>query len=878
MASHRRYLPTSEEEYEINVAAAALSDLSRKKRDQDKTGSQETEVISSKDKKKAKNRGSKRKKTDSADEAKCSQKSKERKEVSRQKRGKGLDKEAGSRTPEDGALTSIKQSSTEVSSLLRGSHHPRLLLPKPASGEVINIPLSVLINRTGFLDPTIVQMKGSVSSESLTTGNESPKKKSLKKSGGKHECPKCGLKTTTRQALWKHKRRKHPLTQEENHQFDNVKCQECDSFSCRSYKALLMHYNKAHLKKLRIQHRQFSSGKEFDDWKKQTERMYGAWFVLSNGLKIYENYTTRYYYCNKSGVSKGKAIRDLKDSSKTNGRCCAYIIKKQDKNSGKVTIEYSLDHVGHTTKMGLSVVTDDVSRIISSANSSGGKVQSLMDEICRTVIRSDCYSSGTVDKDPQSEIRIHIPETQDQMATLTKLMDKLQERQDNPVIIYKPKGDVSFEMSSEDFILGVQTLFQRDMMKKYAKNIVCVNTSQNIPCFKISLMVIDSCGDAVPVGWLLSNKKDRILFKPFLEALRTNCGDLETDILVTNMDSSMYNLWTETFSKPWRKLDCSWYVDDVWRENIFTHVANVEQQLVIYTFLKTLQYEANEITFRKLMQEFLVLLDEVSPGFKQYFTDDFLSHDRCFHWAFCFRTGFLANASQIDDAFHKMVRSFLLANSQTQDVVELFLELLKLSHDGMVEYFTKKVKNGKFLQLEQEMKMNHEKVDEIQEDQWTMKDREWSLMSVNEESIECVVQMITENCQCQLKCGICHVCIHMYNCTCVDFLLSLAGCEHIHAIHMNSEKDTSPLVQPLSIPTEEVEAAAAAVYLTDSTTPIPENPVTNTDENIEQLRSEALEKLKDVEQCLQVTSDLALLTTASDQLRDIAQSFTRDHH
>ena len=47
--------------------------------------------------------------------------------------------------------------------------------------------------------------------------------------------------------------------------------------------------------------------------------------------------------------------------------------------------------------------------------------------------------------------------------------------------------------------------------------------------------------------------------------------------------------------------------------------------------------------------------------------------------------------------------------------------------------------------------------------------------------------MECELCQelCQLICKDCEVCIHMYSCTCLDFLLNYTMCKHIHLVAIN---------------------------------------------------------------------------------------------
>ena len=65
-------------------------------------------------------------------------------------------------------------------------------------------------------------------------------------------------------------------------------------------------------------------------------------------------------------------------------------------------------------------------------------------------------------------------------------------------------------------------------------------------------------------------------------------------------------------------------------------------------------------------------------------------------------------------------------------------------------------------------------------------DHEWKIKS-GEAKWEYTVTMECEQCQelCQLICKDCEVCIHMYSCTCLDFLINYTMCKHIHLVAIN---------------------------------------------------------------------------------------------
>ena len=61
------------------------------------------------------------------------------------------------------------------------------------------------------------------------------------------------------------------------------------------------------------------------------------------------------------------------------------------------------------------------------------------------------------------------------------------------------------------------------------------------------------------------------------------------------------------------------------------------------------------------------------------------------------------------------------------------------------------------------------------------RDEEWSVQSADQKQEYTVLQE-NETCptNCQLLCKECAVCIHMYSCTCMDFVINHTICKHIH--------------------------------------------------------------------------------------------------
>lgn len=85
----------------------------------------------------------------------------------------------------------------------------------------------------------------------------------------------------------------------------------------------------------------------------------------------------------------------------------------------------------------------------------------------------------------------------------------------SPVILFKSQGDEQPEfmdnVGTDDFIIGLQTEFQRDMQRQHSHVCICMDSTHrtNMYDFKlITLLVLDNYGEGIPVAWAISNRED----------------------------------------------------------------------------------------------------------------------------------------------------------------------------------------------------------------------------------------------------------------------------------------------------------------------------------------------------------------------------------
>lgn len=421
---------------------------------------------------------------------------------------------------------------------------------------------------------------------------------------------------STRQALWKHKKRKHPeANNDESKNKNSLHCMDCD-FRCPKVVDLIKHYESHHDQKLSLRTQDFVTEGEFLIWKEEEEKRTKASFVQHCGPRQRENAVVQYFYCNRSGffVTKGEGKRNLKrqGSSKIGATCPAFIKFTLDRGTSRGTAEYCLDHT-HPCDYAHLRLSEGVQRRVATHLAKGVKIEAILDDVRCSAQASD-RDAYIVRKDVHNikhrigNFSVDVKERQTENVTcLSMLVHEMSSQKFSPILYYKGQGVESDRHDVNDILIGIQTEFQKDMFLKYGKNCVCIDSlheTSQYDYFLIIVMVIDGMGEILPVAWLISNKEDSCALTTFFQALKERIGNFETDILMSDSASAFYNAWISVFPTPKRRSHCSWQIDKCGRKNLQTHIPESKFGEKEHPYLKTFNYGLNEQKFRKMIQEF----------------------------------------------------------------------------------------------------------------------------------------------------------------------------------------------------------------------------------------------------------------------------------
>lgn len=521
-----------------------------------------------------------------------------------------------------------------------------------------------------------------------------------------------------------------------------------------------------------------------------------SWFVKQRGDRRTKHHKTSWFYCNRTGEyeSKGNGKRSLKSqgTSKTGCSCPAFLTARTDATTGEVTAEFCLSHVGHGKDIAHSRISKEMRSRIAAKLAQGVNMNSIMD-----FIRDS--QAGPLTRDHlTTRLDLHNIKHQYNISCMQKDHDdansvlywvaEMEREEHNPVLCFKSQGESSNHAGIEtnDFLLGIQTEFQQDMFVKYATKLVCADATHGTNAYDfqlITVLVIDDYDEGIPVAWLISNKESADVLRVFFTSIKERCGDVKTEIFMSDDAEAYHNAWVSSFPRPEKKLLCSWHVDRSWRRKINEHIKDKEQQAEVYAALKSLQNETNEAGFRRSLQNVLAWLREISEAMASYFEKAYARRPR--EWASCFRVGTRANTNMFVESFHRTLKEVYFERKQNRRVDHLLFKLRKISRDKAYEQWIKAEK-GKATVRQRENMKRHKQAESVPANALSRKDTDcWEVQSLKEKGKVHLVRRISSSlCTCLMQCSSCMACVHSFDCTCLDYAIRAVVCTHIHAVSM----------------------------------------------------------------------------------------------
>ena len=125
----------------------------------------------------------------------------------------------------------------------------------------------------------------------------------------------------------------------------------------------------------------------------------------------------------------------------------------------------------------------------------------------------------------------------------------------NPILYFKPQGETQPDnmdnVGNDDFLLGIQTDFQRDMLVKYGGECICMDSTHGTNAYDfnlITVLVVDGFGEGIPVAWAVANREDATILVELLKSIKERTGPLQPRWFMSDDANQYFNAWKGIFS------------------------------------------------------------------------------------------------------------------------------------------------------------------------------------------------------------------------------------------------------------------------------------------------------------------------------------------
>ena len=347
----------------------------------------------------------------------------------------------------------------------------------------------------------------------------------------------------------------------------------------------------------------------------------------------------------------------------------------------------------------------------------------------------------------------------------------------DPILLYKPQGNTS-DLSAvciDDFILCIQTNFQKDCFTRFAKTVVCIDATHCTTQYDfklVTILVMDEFSEGIPAAWMISNREDTNTLQHFFEALKKKVGDVKVEVFMSDDASQYYNAWVSVFSGHPKKLLCRWHVDRAWREALNSMIQSQEKRANVYHHMCVVMENTSIHTFTAQMQMFVswLLEDPNLVHFCQYLQANYCNRPE--QWAPCYRVGTPVNTNMAIEAFHRTLKVVYFNYKQNRRVDSLLSILLRIARDKVYEHLIK-LEKGKSSYRVSEINKRHQSAEGIHCIPQQKAENVWT---VQPEKVAYSIQKNTNVCTCKMRCALCSACVHMYTCSCMDCAIHSTVC------------------------------------------------------------------------------------------------------
>lgn len=199
--------------------------------------------------------------------------------------------------------------------------------------------------------------------------------------------------------------------------------------------------------------------------------------------------------------------------------------------TGFISVVYNINHYGHEKELAHVRISKQTKDQIAAKLKQGVAKEKILDDI-RDSVGDRFHREHLIDKRDMFNIEKaygleNIQRHQNDQESVMSYIREWEESGDNPILYYKLQGDEDKEnrLGKDDFIIILQTEYQKQMLVQFGFKGVCCDTTHNTTGydFKLtSLLVTDEFEEGIPVAFCLSNHEDYHFMTIYFKYIRIN--------------------------------------------------------------------------------------------------------------------------------------------------------------------------------------------------------------------------------------------------------------------------------------------------------------------------------------------------------------------
>jgi hypothetical protein len=344
------------------------------------------------------------------------------------------------------------------------------------------------------------------------------------------------------------------------------------------------------------------------------------------------------------------------------------------------------------------------------------------------------------------------------------------------------------------------TSFQSQQLVKFGHDKVCLDGTHGTNSYDFqlyTLMTVDEFGSGCPVAFCFSNRADETIFKLFFEKIEIKVGVITSNVFMSDDAPAFYNAWSTVMTEVPNQLICTWHVDRNWRKNLSKIRGGAEKRAFVYKSLRVLLQCVSVDGFNNSLIQVLHDLqrDSDTVSFGEYFSSHYANRAQC--WAYCYRLGLGINTNMYLESLHKVLKYVYLEGRKIKRLDKTVNAVLKIARDSLFKRLIKLAKNTSTDKVKG-IKQSHKAGQAITSDfiRCLENESQFLVTSSSCASQQYHVVKVDEDCDgpC-LRCTECDICVHTFRCTCIDYIIKLNICKHIHACVARARNYNSNLDQ-----------------------------------------------------------------------------------